>query len=350
MKKLTVLTLTIILILTFTITSYGAGATPPARDLRSATVASLDSDEPQAVIPMMIDYYTDVTTLSEWNQETFNYVINTSYTIDQMNEVHGTALDNVLLIGLYHLEPNLDGEAISALVKPYVHTITPNIYGITADSDVCVFQGTGMGNWERIDQANITVGVGTITVSTESSITPFAIVVDKTTLLNNGVTPPAVIIPGPISPPFEDPETELLDEWNITGIDSTGATVTGVAYGKAGTVEGLGVAFAEFDDSDLMNSMLPEGAENLVVLHGLEIEMEEATVFPVTITFDYPNVNKDSKVYIFHLPLQGEWELIEATVCDGKVTATFDSLSPVIFLLNMYDSAKIYINNFFIII
>ena len=57
--------------------------------------------------------------------------------------------------------------------------------------------------------------------------------------------------------------------------------------------------------------------------------MEKETEFPVTITFDYPNVNENSKVYIFHLTSEIEWETIEATVSNGKVTATFNSLSPV---------------------
>lgn len=50
----------------------------------------------------------------------------------------------------------------------------------------------------------------------------------------------------------------------------------------------------------------------------------------VTITFDVAGVKADSNIYLLHLKNDGKWEVIHPDkVEDGKVTATFTSLSPV---------------------
>lgn len=64
-----------------------------------------------------------------------------------------------------------------------------------------------------------------------------------------------------------------------------------------------------------------------------EVIAPEGTVFPVSITFDVNGVTDGSKVVILHFN-GTEWENIPVdAVADGKVTATFDSLSPVAFIL-----------------
>lgn len=54
---------------------------------------------------------------------------------------------------------------------------------------------------------------------------------------------------------------------------------------------------------------------------------------PVTITFDYPGVNSNTKVAVLHWN-GSAWEYIPATVSNGKITATFSSLSPVAIIVD----------------
>lgn len=64
-----------------------------------------------------------------------------------------------------------------------------------------------------------------------------------------------------------------------------------------------------------------------------EVIAPEGTQFPITITFDVEGVTAGSKVTILHFN-GTEWEYIPVqSVAEGKVTATFDSLSPVAFIL-----------------
>ena len=53
-----------------------------------------------------------------------------------------------------------------------------------------------------------------------------------------------------------------------------------------------------------------------------------------TITFDIPGVTAGQKVTVLHQKADGTWEVISGSkVEDGKVTATFTSLSPVAFVV-----------------
>lgn len=53
-----------------------------------------------------------------------------------------------------------------------------------------------------------------------------------------------------------------------------------------------------------------------------------------TITFDVAGVKAGQKVSVLHQKADGTWEKIQdVTVADGKVTATFTSLSPVAFVV-----------------
>ncbi|MGN0351053.1 MAG: hypothetical protein ACI4ES_05315 [Roseburia sp.] len=53
-----------------------------------------------------------------------------------------------------------------------------------------------------------------------------------------------------------------------------------------------------------------------------------------TITFDVAGVKAGQKVSVLHQKADGTWEEIkDVTVADGKVTATFTSLSPVAFVV-----------------
>lgn len=72
--------------------------------------------------------------------------------------------------------------------------------------------------------------------------------------------------------------------------------------------------------------------EGMQVVDVKEISVPDGTVFPVTITFAVPGVAADSKVAVLHWT-GSAWEVVEATAGDGTITATFNSLSPVAFVV-----------------
>ena len=69
----------------------------------------------------------------------------------------------------------------------------------------------------------------------------------------------------------------------------------------------------------------------------IEWDSDECNIkFPVTITFEVPGVTADTELYVLHgyggLTVN-EWQVMEIkAIEDGKVTITFNSLGPVIFL------------------
>ena len=249
MRKTKIILLSLFLILSFTMTSFAGEIDPPERSLKSTIITGVDSSETPVTIPMANSIYTEANLPTGYNADVFNQIMNSGLTVGCMIDVHGSDAENVLLIGLYYIEPNVPD--ISVLTKPLVYTITPSIYGITTATDVCVFQRIGT-TWQLISSDNVTVNTGSITVSTSETYTPFALVVDKSTLLNGGVVPP-------VTPPGDEEEDEDygLDKWNITGIDKNGNVVTGIATGKEGSVDGMHHYFRELHDSELLYSMLP---------------------------------------------------------------------------------------------
>lgn len=71
-------------------------------------------------------------------------------------------------------------------------------------------------------------------------------------------------------------------------------------------------------------------------IKNVRIEGNEAKVdFPVTVTFNMTGVTKKSTVELLHYTAeQGKWEVIHGEVGNGTVQATFDSLSPVAFVVD----------------
>lgn len=72
--------------------------------------------------------------------------------------------------------------------------------------------------------------------------------------------------------------------------------------------------------------------EGMEVVDAMDVSVPEGTPMPVTITFDVPGVG-GYKVAVLHFN-GSEWEVVEATVGDGTITATFTSLSPVAFVVD----------------
>ena len=65
------------------------------------------------------------------------------------------------------------------------------------------------------------------------------------------------------------------------------------------------------------------------VLALVDVNVPAGTKFPITLTFEVEGVKAGDNIYILHFE-NGKWETIKPSkVEDGKVTATFKSLSPV---------------------
>ena len=66
-----------------------------------------------------------------------------------------------------------------------------------------------------------------------------------------------------------------------------------------------------------------------------DVTVPEGTVFPVTITFNVTGVTADSTVAVLHYDTAaGAWEVVESKAGNGTITAIFDSLSPVAFVVD----------------
>lgn len=72
--------------------------------------------------------------------------------------------------------------------------------------------------------------------------------------------------------------------------------------------------------------------ENMIVADVIEVKSE---VLPVTISFKMEGVTAKTKVQILHYNAESKaWEKIATTVGEGTVTGTFESLSPVAFVVD----------------
>ena len=75
--------------------------------------------------------------------------------------------------------------------------------------------------------------------------------------------------------------------------------------------------------------------EGMQVVDVKEVSVPDGTTFPVTITFQVPGVKAGSTVAVLHYN-GSAWERITKDVKagNGTITATFDSLSPVAFVVD----------------
>lgn len=97
-------------------------------------------------------------------------------------------------------------------------------------------------------------------------------------------------------------------------------------------------AKAKLDDADYLKQIVgDEYVEGMKVADMKDVSVPEGTPMPVTIEFEVNGVNKNTKVVVLHYN-GTEWEKIKVDAVDYRsVTATFDSLSPVAFILDKVD-------------
>lgn len=122
------------------------------------------------------------------------------------------------------------------------------------------------------------------------------------------------------------------------------------AYGGTGIVRGTSINFpmGEIDETalnDAQKSSIQEYKEamekltgvkptyctafELVDIHKPDGVTDEELAEGIDITFPVSWIASSDKIIVLHLKSDGVWELLPATAGDGKITATFTSLSPV---------------------
>lgn len=112
---------------------------------------------------------------------------------------------------------------------------------------------------------------------------------------------------------------EAAEKVTASAVDATGKTV------EVTVEEGSAELVTE------AKAVAQEKSANSTVLAVLDVEVPEGTG-KVTITFNVTGVTKADagKIYLIHEYAKDKWEVIHpSSVEDGKVTATFSSLSPV---------------------
>lgn len=85
---------------------------------------------------------------------------------------------------------------------------------------------------------------------------------------------------------------------------------------------------------------IPEENLELIDVREVEIEGDPSKVeFPLEITFEVPGVLETSKVAVLHY-VDNAWQLEASKPGKGTITATFDSLSPVAFIVDKTTTAS----------
>lgn len=94
----------------------------------------------------------------------------------------------------------------------------------------------------------------------------------------------------------------------------------------------------KLEDIDYLKEIVgDEYIEGMKVADMKDVSVPEGTPMPVTIEFEVNGVNKGTKVVVLHYN-GTDWEKIKVDAVDYRsVTATFDSLSPVAFILDKVD-------------
>lgn len=97
-------------------------------------------------------------------------------------------------------------------------------------------------------------------------------------------------------------------------------------------------AIEKLEDTEYLKKIIgDEYIEGMKVADMKDVSVPEGTPMPVTIEFEVNGVNKDTKVVVLHYN-GTEWEKVKVDAVDYRsVTATFESLSPVAFILDKVD-------------
>lgn len=132
------------------------------------------------------------------------------------------------------------------------------------------------------------------------------------------------------------PSTNGVVQQVTAETDANGNTIQAeiTALDAAGTA-----AVAELEDMTVVKDLLgDEFVEGMEILDAQEVTVPEGTVFPATLTFTVPGVVATTKIAVLHYD-GSAWEKVPATAGAGTIEATFDSLSPVAFVVDKATTA-----------
>lgn len=101
-------------------------------------------------------------------------------------------------------------------------------------------------------------------------------------------------------------------------------------------------AAEEVNQTETLKSILGnQYVDGMYVLDVQEVSIvgdKRLVKFPVTITFSVPGVVSTTKVAVLHYK-GSAWEVVDSKAGEGTITATFDDLSPVAFIVDKNTAA-----------
>lgn len=94
---------------------------------------------------------------------------------------------------------------------------------------------------------------------------------------------------------------------------------------------------------EVMGSLWKEGMQLADIR---DVKIKGDATFPVTIGFDVPGVTTKSDVVVLHFKTSdGEWEIVDSKAGNATIQATFNSLSPVAFVVDTNTANAMDANN-----
>lgn len=136
----------------------------------------------------------------------------------------------------------------------------------------------------------------------------------------------------------------------LTAFAAPSPTVSGVvtSYASAKDADGNAVtikienvsseysaAVAELNSTETLKALLGDQYVDGMSVIDVKDVTADTDNFPVTITFKVAGVTASSKVAVLHYDTtKGAWEVVKSEAGNGTITATFNSLSPVAFVVD----------------
>lgn len=154
----------------------------------------------------------------------------------------------------------------------------------------------------------------------------------------------------------------------VTAFAQPSVTVNGVVTGIASATDknknaaelvmedGTDTTFAKYTDEQkkLINAIKDQATlktllgdkytdgMTVVDLKDVYVKGNGTVEFPLTITFKVTGVNANSKAAVLHFNTEtNTWEVLDTVVGEGTLTATFNSLSPVVFVVDKTTASNI---------
>ena len=119
------------------------------------------------------------------------------------------------------------------------------------------------------------------------------------------------------------------------GVDGNGNTITA-------SLAEYQSAVADVRKPETLKALLGSAyTDTMSVVDVKDVTVADGTVFPVTIRFNVPGVTTSTKVAVLHYDTEKKaWEVVDSKAGQGTITATFNSLSPVAFVVDKSTSAS----------